>query len=148
MDEGDKWRQRIAKQGSGRSAVQTCVSCASIEMQIPLSQLIMGAVRSVCVHAGEILTHLLTCLSNGVQMGSIVRPCRPGWNDLTRSMTAWSSHAYGNTSSHWCLHTHVEYLMPIHGASSNRKREVEGIIKDTEGLMFADVFCSNPFVLV
>ena len=42
---------RSAKPGSVRSAVQTSVSCARIEMQIPLSQLIMGAVRRVCVCA-------------------------------------------------------------------------------------------------
>lgn len=47
----DEWGQRHARSanpGSGRSAVQTSVSCASIEMQIPLFQLIMEAVRSVC----------------------------------------------------------------------------------------------------
>lgn len=48
----DKWGQRharSAKLGAGISAVQTSVSCSSIEMQIPLAQLIMGAVSRVCV---------------------------------------------------------------------------------------------------
>lgn len=49
---GGQRHARGAKLGSGRSAVQTCVSCASIEMQIPLSHLIMGAVKCmrVCMH--------------------------------------------------------------------------------------------------
>lgn len=76
--------QEVPNQDQADQQCKLVFPVHSIEMQIPLFQLIMGAVRGcvlvcacicVCgcvgedVRVGEILTHLLTCFSNGVQMG-------------------------------------------------------------------------------
>jgi len=70
---GQAWT-KTCKECQTRIRQISSVSYPSIEMQIPLSQLIMGAVRSMGeagedVHEGEILTHLPTCFLNGVRMG-------------------------------------------------------------------------------